>query len=100
MKKFQRNNVVIAFNILHANKEKKYPVYVSNHKSNLEKQVTFLMIPNREGWYYLAVKKVLALLRGIKSWLFLLSELVLLLQQKINFSGIKGYDKRKISVKS
>ena len=37
----------------------------SNYNSNREKQVIFLMIPNGEGWHYLAVKKLSALLRGI-----------------------------------
>ena len=35
--------------------------------SNREKQVILLMIPNGEGWHYLAVKKLSALLRGITS---------------------------------
>ena len=36
-----------------------------------------LMIPNegKEGWHYLAVKKLATLLRGKTSWLFLLLEL-------------------------
>ena len=33
--------------------------------SNCEKQVILLMIPNGEGWHYIAVKKLPALLRGI-----------------------------------
>ena len=33
--------------------------------ANYEKEVIFLMIPNGEGWHYLAVKKLLALLREI-----------------------------------
>ena len=33
-----------------------YPVYVSKHSSSSEKQVIPLMIPNGEGWHYLAVK--------------------------------------------
>ena len=48
-------------------KKKIYPAYVSKHNSNCEKQVILLMIPNREEWHYLAVKKLLALLRGIMS---------------------------------
>ena len=35
--------------------------------SNPEKQVILLMISNGEGWCFLAVKKLLALLRGITS---------------------------------
>ena len=48
-------------------KKKKYPAYVSKHNANREKQVILLMIPNGKEWYYLAVKKLLALLRGITS---------------------------------
>ena len=37
------------------------------NNSNPEKQVILLMISNEEGWCFLAVKKLLALLRGITS---------------------------------
>ena len=47
--------------------KKIYTASVSEHKSNHENHVTFLMAPNREGWNYLAVEKVSALLRGIRS---------------------------------
>ena len=47
---------------MYAKKEK---TQVSKHNSNLEKQTILLMIPNGEGWHYLAVKKLAALLRGI-----------------------------------
>ena len=61
-----------------AKKEKIYPVYVSKHNSNREKQVIPLMISNgekghkaksegRRRWHYLAAKKLSALLRGINS---------------------------------
>ena len=53
-KKFEKNNVTIALNVLYAKKEKIYPAYVSKHNSNCEKQVILLMIPNGEGWHYLA----------------------------------------------
>ena len=66
-KKIGKNNVTIALNVLYAKKEKIYPAYVSKHNSNREKQVILLMIPNGEGWHYLAVKKLSALLRGIMS---------------------------------
>ena len=36
------------------------------NKPNREKQVILLMIPNGEGWYYLLVKELSALLTGIK----------------------------------
>ena len=46
-------------------KKKTYPAYVPKHNSNREKQIILLMIPNVEGWHYLAVKKPSALLKGI-----------------------------------
>ena len=52
---------------MYVRKEKIYPAYVSKHNSNSEKQVILLMIPDREEWHYLAVKKLSALLRGITS---------------------------------
>ena len=64
-KKFEENNRTIALNVLYAQKEKICPAYVSKYKS--WKQVILLMILNGEGWHYLAVKKLSALLRGIMS---------------------------------
>ena len=59
-KKFEKNNVTIALNVLYAKKEKIYLAYVSKHNLNHEKQVILLMISNREGpWHYLAVKKTI-----------------------------------------
>ena len=52
---------------MYAEKEKKCPAYVLKHNSNREKQVILLMIPNGEKWHYLAIKKLSALLREIKS---------------------------------
>ena len=67
-KKIEKNNVTIALSVLYAKKEKIYPVYMSKHNSNLERQVNLLMIPNGEKlWHYLAIKKPSALLRGITS---------------------------------
>ena len=37
------------------------------HKQKRGKQVVFLMILNGEGWHYITVKKLIALLRGIIS---------------------------------
>ena len=37
-------------------RKKNYPIYISNHNPNREKQAIFLMIPNGEGWNYIAVK--------------------------------------------
>ena len=48
-------------------KKKIYPAYVSKHKSNWEKQFILLMVTNLEGWHYLAVKKLSALLWRITS---------------------------------
>ena len=45
-KKFEKNNVTIALNILYAKKEKIYPAYISKHNSNCEKQVIPLMVLN------------------------------------------------------
>ena len=43
--------------------------YISKHNSTREKQIILLMIPNEEkqGWHYLAVEKLSALLHGITS---------------------------------
>ena len=43
-KKFEKNNVTIALNVLYDEKEKIYPAYISKHNSNRKKQVVFLMI--------------------------------------------------------
>ena len=65
--KFEKNNVTIALNVLYAKKEKMYPAYLLKHNSNREKQVILLMIPNSEGYPYLAVKKLSELLKRITS---------------------------------
>ena len=43
--------------------------YISKINSNCEKQIILLMIPNeeKEGWHYIAVKKLSALFHGITS---------------------------------
>ena len=63
-KTFEKNNPTIALDILHIKEKEIYPAYISKHNSTREKQIILLMIPNeeREGWYYLAVKKLSALL--------------------------------------
>ena len=66
-KKFWKNNVTIAPNVLYAKKGKIYRAYVSKRNSNREKQVILLMISNEKQWHYLPVKKLSALLRGITS---------------------------------
>ena len=65
-KKIEKNNLTIAPNVLYA-KKYIYSVYVSKQASNCEKQVIILKISNGEGCHYLAVKKLSALLIGIKS---------------------------------
>ena len=47
-KEFNKSNVAIAINLLHAKEGKIYPAYISKHNSNHEKQVTLLIIPNEE----------------------------------------------------
>ena len=59
-KKIEKNNVTIVLNVLPA-KKKIYLAYIAKHKSNREKQNIILMIPNGEGWHYLAIKKLLVL---------------------------------------
>ena len=62
-KKFEKNNLTIALSILYT-KEKAYiSAYISKHNSTCEK-LFFLRITNKEkeGWHYLAVKKLSALL--------------------------------------
>ena len=44
--KFEKNNETIGLNVLHAEKDKIYPSYVSKHNSDCEKQVILLIISN------------------------------------------------------
>ena len=65
---FEKNNPIIALNILNTKKKKLCPVYISNINSNCEKQIIPLIIRNNEkGDYILAVKRLSILLRGITS---------------------------------
>ena len=64
-KKYEKNNVTIALNVLYAEKEKIYPAYVSKHNSNSKRPVFLLMVPNGEKLHYLAVKNLSALLQEI-----------------------------------
>ena len=43
-----------------------YPTYVSKSKSNLKKEMDLLMIPNRKGWHYLAVKRIICIIKRNK----------------------------------
>ena len=47
-KTFEKNNLIIALNILYIKEEKICPAYISKTSSNCEKQIIFLMIPNEE----------------------------------------------------
>ena len=57
------NNLTAALNVSHAKKEKIYPTCFSKHNLNHQKQVIVLMTPHGEGWHYLAIKNLSALLR-------------------------------------
>ena len=59
-KKFEKKT--IALNVLYAKKEKLYHAYVSKQ---LKSWKTCLTLPNGEGWHYVTVKELRALLRGI-----------------------------------
>ena len=48
-KKFEKNNLTTALNVLYSKIEKIYPAYVSKQNRNREKQVIILMITNGEG---------------------------------------------------
>ena len=69
LKKFERNNPAIAANILYTKGEKILPAYISNHNPTHEKTIILLILSNREkeGWHYLAVKKLSTLLRRVTS---------------------------------
>ena len=66
-KKFEKNNVIIALNVLYTEKEKISPGYVSKNHSNRKKQVILLMTLNGKGWHYAKVKQLSALLIGIST---------------------------------
>ena len=48
-KNFEKKKLTIALNVLYLKKMGICPVSASKHNSSREKQVTLLMIPNREG---------------------------------------------------
>ena len=97
MKKIEKNGVTIALNVLFTKKEKIYPGYVSKQNSNRKKHVILLMISNGEKrlWYYLVVKKLSALLTGIRSkyygdfYYLNIFIVVIPLEQKTNLNYIK-----------
>ena len=65
-KRFVKNNSEIALNILYAKGTEMIPDYISSDNSSQEKQIILLIISNeeieKEGWDYLAVKTLSALL--------------------------------------
>ena len=68
-KKFKSNNKSIALNILYVthNAEKIRLAYKSKYYLNRENRVILLMITDGQKWYYLAIKGLSALLKGITS---------------------------------
>ena len=75
--------------------------YKSKYNLNRENQVILLMITDGEKWYYLAVKKLFALLRVITSnnnGDFYCLNYFYSLEQKINLKSIKMYVKIMIIV--
>ena len=66
-KTFEKNNSTIAVNILYIKETKICPAYISKINSNSTNNS--VRIPNKdlERWYYLVVKKLSTLLRGITS---------------------------------
>ena len=67
LKMFENNSLTVTLNILYMKEKEIGPDYISKINSNCEKQVILLVIPNveKEGWHYLAVKELSALLHGI-----------------------------------
>ena len=64
------------------------------HNSKREKQIILLIIPNGEGWHDIAVKKLLALLRGMESKhndVFYCLSCLHSIGQKTNMNLIKEY---------
>ena len=80
---------------MHAKKEKIYPANVSKHNSHCEKQVTLSMIPNRENWYYLSVKKTISIIKRNNA-VFIACIAFIPTEQKPNLNHIKEYVKIKI----
>ena len=66
-KEFQKKNPKIYLNVFYVKKMNIYSAYISKYKLIQEKQIILLMITNREGWHYCAVKKLSTLLRRINS---------------------------------
>ena len=65
----EQSNSAVAVIVLFMKEMKICPAYISKINLNHEERIIFLMIPKeeKEGWHYLAVKKISALLRRITS---------------------------------
>ena len=62
-----------------------YPAYTSKHNLNHENKIILLMIPNGQSWHYLAVKKVICIIKRNNNkiyWWFLLFKLCSFYQNK------------------
>ena len=46
---FEKHNLTIVLNVLHAKKEKIYPVYFSKHNTNQKKQ--FILFNDSKGYF-------------------------------------------------
>ena len=58
-KTFEKNNPVIALNVLYTKEMEICSAYISKYNATCKKQIAILMIPNEKGWHYLAVKNCL-----------------------------------------
>ena len=67
--KFEKNDPTIVFNILHMKEKDILPDFISKHNSAHEKTIILFMFTNKEkeGWHYVAVRKMSALLHGENS---------------------------------
>ena len=65
--KTRKDNLTIALTVLYFKEKEACSAYISKINANCERQTIILMIPNeeKEGWHYLSVKKLGALLRRI-----------------------------------
>ena len=94
-KKFEKNNLTVALSILYT----KETAYISKHNSTWKKLI-FLRITNKEkeGWHYLAVKKLSAILHKNIRVVFIVWIVLILLEQKVTLSLMKKQVKIKISM--
>ena len=98
---FEKYNQIIASNILYIKEREACLTYIWKINSNCKKKV-ILMIPNveKEGWHYLAVKKLPALLHEMNSKhkcdFYCLNCVHFFLEQKTHLNLMKKYVKIKI----